>query len=67
VQLHLSRECNRPELAVAAARRAIAQHKLEVELHTASQEVPSSTIELTCEAAPTAASRPSIASLFTDE
>jgi hypothetical protein len=46
IQLHLSRECNRPALAVAAARRAIAQHNLEVELHTASQDAPSSTIDL---------------------
>jgi len=46
VQLHLSRECNRPALAVAAARRVIAQHNLQVDLHTASQDVPSATIDL---------------------
>lgn len=46
VQLHLSRECNRPALAVAAAQEAIARLNLEVELHTARQDVPGSAIEL---------------------
>jgi hypothetical protein len=50
IQLHLSRECNRPSLAVAAARRAITQHNLQVDLHTASQDAPSSTIDLVCRA-----------------
>jgi phosphoribosyl 1,2-cyclic phosphodiesterase len=38
VQLHLSRDCNRPALAQRAARTALADH--EVEIHTASQDVP---------------------------
>lgn len=46
IQLHLSHDCNRPELAVAAAREVIACHNLQVELHTASQDVPGPTILL---------------------
>jgi ribonuclease BN (tRNA processing enzyme) len=37
VQLHLSRDCNRAELAQAAARAILADH-VAVELHTASQD-----------------------------
>jgi phosphoribosyl 1,2-cyclic phosphodiesterase len=38
VQLHLSRECNRRELAVAAARRVLAEYDDQVQIHTARQE-----------------------------
>lgn len=44
VQLHLSRECNRPALAQEAARAALADQ--EVEIHTASQDVPILTVGL---------------------
>jgi phosphoribosyl 1,2-cyclic phosphodiesterase len=40
IQLHLSRDCNRPQLAVAAAREVIARHRLDVALHTACQDLP---------------------------
>jgi hypothetical protein len=46
IQLHLSRECNRPALAAAAGRDVIASRRLKAELHTASQDVPSPTISL---------------------
>jgi hypothetical protein len=46
IQLHLSRECNRPALAVAAARKVLSRLELEAELHTASQDVPAPTIRL---------------------
>jgi len=46
IQLHLSRDCNRPDLAVAAARDVIARQCLDVELHTALQDSPGSTIAL---------------------
>ncbi len=39
VQLHLSRQCNRPDLAQAEARRVLRQS--EVEVHTAEQDVAS--------------------------
>lgn len=38
VQLHLSRECNRPALAQAAARKVMAIADCSMELHTASQD-----------------------------
>lgn len=37
VQLHLSRECNRPELAASAARAVLEQCDARAELHTAEQ------------------------------
>jgi hypothetical protein len=40
VQLHLSRDCNRPALAVRAARAVLAQHPMPIGLHTASQFEP---------------------------
>jgi hypothetical protein len=46
VQLHLSRDCNRPALAVAAARDVIARQQLAVALHTARQDTPGPTITL---------------------
>ncbi len=46
IQLHLSRDCNRPALAVAAARDIIASRRLKAELHTASQDHPGPTLVL---------------------
>jgi phosphoribosyl 1,2-cyclic phosphodiesterase len=46
VQLHLSRECNRPQLAFAAARTALAELKHEAEVHTASQDEPAATLHI---------------------
>jgi hypothetical protein len=46
VQLHLSRECNRPALAVAAADESISRLALKIELHTAAQNEPSRSIAL---------------------
>jgi phosphoribosyl 1,2-cyclic phosphodiesterase len=46
VQLHLSRECNRPSLAVATAQAALADPALGIELHTASQDKPGPTLVL---------------------
>jgi phosphoribosyl 1,2-cyclic phosphodiesterase len=46
IQLHLSRECNRPALAVAAAREVLSRLQLDAELHTASQDAPAPTIVL---------------------
>jgi phosphoribosyl 1,2-cyclic phosphodiesterase len=46
VQLHLSRECNRPALAAEAARAALAELAADALLHTASQDEPSPTLVL---------------------
>jgi phosphoribosyl 1,2-cyclic phosphodiesterase len=46
VQLHLSRECNRPALALAAARRALRGLKWSGTVVTAHQDRPSSTFHL---------------------
>ncbi len=46
VQLHLSRECNRPDLAVQAARAATARVGQSIAVHTASAAVPTATIEV---------------------
>jgi phosphoribosyl 1,2-cyclic phosphodiesterase len=46
VQLHLSRDCNRPALALAAAQEALADRAEEVEVHTAAQDRPSPTFHL---------------------
>jgi phosphoribosyl 1,2-cyclic phosphodiesterase len=46
VQLHLSRECNRPALAAEAARAALAELAAEAQLHTASQDEPGPTLVL---------------------
>jgi phosphoribosyl 1,2-cyclic phosphodiesterase len=45
VQLHLSRECNRPELAHAAARRGLLDFP-HVEIHTALQDCPGPRLRL---------------------
>jgi phosphoribosyl 1,2-cyclic phosphodiesterase len=47
VQLHLSRECNRPELARRAARRALEQQDARTEIHTAEQDAPTPRLFLT--------------------
>lgn len=46
VQLHLSRDCNRPELAAEAARTVFIDSAHSVHLHTASQDVPGPTFIL---------------------
>ena len=46
VQLHLSRDCNRPNLAAAAARAVLAELDLPIELHTASPDQPLPTLHL---------------------
>jgi hypothetical protein len=46
VQLHLSRECNRPELAQVAARAVVQGLPASVEVHTASQDEPGRTLHL---------------------
>jgi phosphoribosyl 1,2-cyclic phosphodiesterase len=46
VQLHLSRDCNRPALARAAARPVLDELAPEVRLHTADQDTPSPTLHL---------------------
>jgi ribonuclease BN (tRNA processing enzyme) len=38
IQLHLSRECNRPTLAQSAARAVLAKANRDINLHTASQD-----------------------------
>lgn len=37
VQLHLSRDCNRPAKAIESARAVLSEHEHTIELHTASQ------------------------------
>ena len=44
VQLHLSRDCNRPDLAAEAARHVLVEAAYSVQLYTASQDVPSPTL-----------------------
>jgi len=46
IQLHLSRDCNRPSLAAAAALGVIERRNLGAALHTSSQDVPGPTIWL---------------------
>lgn len=46
IQLHLSQDCNRPELAVAAALDVLREAAHPTRLHTASQDRPLPTIEL---------------------
>lgn len=41
VQLHLSRQCNRPELARQAAQAALGELRADVEIYTARQEIAS--------------------------
>jgi ribonuclease BN (tRNA processing enzyme) len=51
VQLHLSRDCNRPALAAEAARLALAERAEAIEVHTASQDEPGPTLHLGAAAA----------------
>jgi hypothetical protein len=46
MQLHLSRDCNRPALAVAAARAVVDELGLEVAVHTASQHEAAATLAI---------------------
>jgi phosphoribosyl 1,2-cyclic phosphodiesterase len=46
VQLHLSRDCNRPALAQAAAHPTLVELAPTAELHTAEQDVPGATLHL---------------------
>ncbi len=46
VQLHLSRDCNRPALAAEAARAVLAELAAGSQLHTAEQDRPAATIDL---------------------
>jgi hypothetical protein len=46
VQLHLSRECNRPHLAQAAAQAILDQYQHEAEVHTASQDEAGATLHI---------------------
>jgi phosphoribosyl 1,2-cyclic phosphodiesterase len=46
VQLHLSRDCNRPILARTAAQAVLSEIGTGIELHTASQDVPLPTLHL---------------------
>lgn len=57
VQLHLSRECNRPRLAAAAARRILHAITPEVALYTANQECGCPAIEIASTHAGAAQSR----------
>jgi phosphoribosyl 1,2-cyclic phosphodiesterase len=46
VQLHLSRECNRPALALTAARGVVGDHDVTITIHTASQVEAGPTLHL---------------------
>jgi phosphoribosyl 1,2-cyclic phosphodiesterase len=52
VQLHLSRQCNRPALARESARAVLAELVATARLHTSSQDEPSATLLLHDGAAP---------------
>jgi phosphoribosyl 1,2-cyclic phosphodiesterase len=47
VQLHLSRECNRPALALTAAKAVLDGHEATIKIHTASQHEAGPTLHLT--------------------
>jgi phosphoribosyl 1,2-cyclic phosphodiesterase len=47
VQLHLSRECNRPALALTAAQGVVGDHDGTITIHTASQAEAGPTLHLT--------------------
>jgi phosphoribosyl 1,2-cyclic phosphodiesterase len=49
VQLHLSRQCNRPELARRAAQQALEQLGACAEIHTAEQDAPTARLPLAAE------------------
>jgi phosphoribosyl 1,2-cyclic phosphodiesterase len=46
VQLHLSRDCNRPALAAAAAQEVVGELAWEVAVHTAAQDTPGPRLQL---------------------
>ncbi len=46
IQLHLSRDCNRPALAREAARAVLEEWTARVEVHTAAQDEPGATLHL---------------------
>ncbi|MEX0714422.1 MAG: MBL fold metallo-hydrolase [Pirellulales bacterium] len=46
VQLHLSRDCNRPALALAAARTALVGAAPQADVHVAEQDIPGPTFSL---------------------
>ncbi len=46
VQLHLSRDCNRPDLAAAAARQVFERRGCECRVQTASQDEPAEPVML---------------------
>jgi hypothetical protein len=46
VQLHLSRDCNDPDLAVRSARAILDGADIAIQLHTAAQDVPGPMISL---------------------
>ena len=46
VQLHLSRECNRPDLAAAAAHKILADTRHSLQLHTTCQSMARPTVHL---------------------
>jgi hypothetical protein len=41
--LHLSRQCNRPSLAIGAARAVVEKWGVELPIHAAAQQTPSPT------------------------
>ena len=46
VQLHLSRQCNRPQLAEAAAQQVLDRLAIDLQIHTTSQDHAGPSIEL---------------------
>jgi phosphoribosyl 1,2-cyclic phosphodiesterase len=54
VQLHLSRDCNRPELAVAAARQVFERRACDCRVQTASQDEPAEPVALNAGVQPAA-------------
>ncbi len=57
VQLHLSRDCNRPALARQAARMLLDELGLSITVYTAEQDVPGVTLHLNAAARPRGARR----------
>jgi phosphoribosyl 1,2-cyclic phosphodiesterase len=51
VQLHLSRQCNRPDLACRAARQALAGDGCALQIHTAEQDRPTGRLPILAAAA----------------
>src|SRR5919201_3395375 len=57
VQLHLSRDCNRPSLAQKVARAVLAELATAARLHTAHQDVPTPALDVGAPPAPARAPR----------